>query len=194
MSVVLLGFLFSLVLATSVFAQSEGVFQRVFDILIRIFSLDYLDEERKLLAFLRGVIWIGVFTVLYTVINRLKGMFTGRTSTVLAGVIATLSVIGLPDRVIKSIAGGYSTLAGIVIVGILGISVWHLAYQVLPKLGIQGSLLSIGRIVALSFALFAIGFTSGLIADWVGILVPLVPGLFPRPGFSGRRNCSKVRL
>ena len=186
LSVVLFCFLLSLVFATPVFAQSgyaDGVFQRAFDILVGVFSLDFLDgDANKTYGFLRGIVWVGIFTVIYNLLKRVgKGMFTGGSSVVLAGVFATLSVIAIPNGVLEFLADGYSAVMAAVLISILAIFVLVVLYQVLPGLGISGVLLRGVRIAFLILLLFFLERASGFVSG--SFLV--VPVLLPRPGRRG---------
>ena len=193
-SVFLLCLLFSLVLAVPVFAQygsgyEDGVFQRAFDILVGVFSLDFLDgDAHKLYGFLRGIIWVAVFTVMYNVLKRFgKGLFTGGSSVVLGAVFATLSVIAIPNDLLEFLAEGYSAVMAAILIGALAVFVLVILYQVLPGLEIKGRLLIFIRIGLLIALLFFLERASGFIYDSFYVLVPLVPGLFPRSGRSGRQ-------
>ena len=176
--VVLLCFIFSIVLATSAFAQSgdESVFDRSFDILVSIFSLEFLQgDENRLYGFLRATVWIGVFTIMHALFGRVgTGMFTGSKSIILAGVIATMSVIAIPNKLLHFIAGSYSSFVSAVLIGILIIGMWHV-WMFLPRLGLQDRTLEIARWVLLLFLLIFIGWAANF--AFFPLFIPLVPWL-----------------
>ena len=201
LSVLLAGFMFSVVIATPVFAQygqgyEDSIFQRVFDILVGVFSLDFLDNDAsKLHGFLRGIVWVGIFTVIYNLLKRVgKGMFTGSSSVVLAAVFATLSVIAIPNGMLELLAGGYSAIMAGILISVIAIFVIVVLYQVLPGLGIKGRLLLGVRIAAIVLLLFFLERASSFISGNFYVLIPLVPGLLPGPKPSGRSRRSGVRL
>ena len=174
--VVLLCFIFSIVLATSAFAQSESVFQRSFDLFISIFSLEFLQgDENRLYGFLRATVWIGVFTIMHALFGRVgTGMFTGSKSIILAGVISTMSVIAIPDKLLHFIVGSYSSFASAVLIGILILGMWHV-WMILPRLGLQDKTLEIARWVLLLFILIFIGWAANF--AFFPLFIPLVPWL-----------------
>ena len=191
--VVLLCFIFSLALATSVFAYEDRVFQRVFDILSGVFSLGFLnDDAQKTYGFIRGIIWLGLFTVIYSVLKRAgTGLFAGNASLVLAGVISTISIISLPNSILDFVAVTYSGLIAAILVGIVVLSAWLLLYKMLPSYGIEGPALRVIRLVFLFFLLFIIEKATNIVPFFV--VIPLIPGLFPGSGFSGRRSRNSRR-
>lgn len=178
-----LSLIFVLLLATSVFAR-ENIFQRTMDTLLSIFSLDFLDnDEAKLGAFLRGIIWITVFIVIFNVVNKIGAgsargtMFNRGSAIVLAGVFATLTSIFLPPGFLIALGEGYSTVMAAILIGILAIFVLVITYQVLPGLGLTGRVLAAVRIAFLLVLLSLLDLITGYVTDNFSVVTPFIPSL-----------------
>lgn len=153
-------------------AARENIWKRTADTLISIAKLDFLNNDvEKLGAFMRIMVWIVVFTVVWTALRRLGGgaaagggtLFAGGASMAIAMVFATVGSIFISPELLIAIGEGYSTVVAAVLIGFLAIGVLVILYSVLPGMGLTGRMLAFTRILFLLLLFYILD----NISNWV---------------------------
>lgn len=197
-----IGVVLFLSLSATVAAQRENIWERTANTLISVAKLDFLDNDaEKLGAFVRILVWIVVFTVVWTALRRLgggagagAGMFTGGASIAIALVFATISTVFISPELLIGIGAGYSTLVAAVLIGFLAIGLLVILYNVLPSMGLQGRLLAFTRILFLVLLLYILdnisGFVEGKFTGGGGISSSLSITIFLPPSRNYAANAA----
>ncbi len=167
-------FTFMFIFMSASVAAKESIWKRTSDTLLNIAQLDFLDNDAdKLAAFMRIMIWIVVFTVVWTALKRLGGggapggprLFAGGAAVALGIVLATISTIFISPEFLIGIGEAYSTVTAAVLVGFLIIGILAILYGVLP--GVMpggGRLLAFTRIAFILIILFILDMFSGFVS------------------------------
>lgn len=168
-----IAFVMFLSFSAVVAAQRESIWKRTSNTLLSIASLDFLDNNaEKLGAFMRIMVWIVVFTVVWTALRRLGGgagagagtFFTGGASIALAMVFATVGSIFISPELLIGIGESYSTIVAGVLVAFLAIGVLVILYGVLPGMGLHGRMLALTRILFLVLLIYILDNISGWVS------------------------------
>ncbi len=160
---------FSLLFVQTVAAR-ENIFERTADTLLSIAKLDFLDNDTdKLAAFMRIMVWIVVFTVVWTALRRLGGgaaagggtLFAGGASMAIAMVFATVGSVFISPELLIGIGESYSTVVAAALVGFLAIGLLAFLYGGLPTMVPPGRILAITRLVFIILLLYILDNISG---------------------------------
>lgn len=153
-------------------AARENIWKRTADTLISIAKLDFLDNDAvKLAAFMRIMVWIVVFTVVWTALRRLGGgaaagggtLFAGGASMAIAIVFATVGSIFISPELLIGIGESYSTVVAAALVGFLAIGLLAFLYGGLPTMVPPGRILAITRFVFIILLLYILDHISGFV-------------------------------
>ena len=157
-------------LSATVAAQRENVWERTANTLISIAKLDFLDNDaEKLAGFMRIMVWIVVFTVVWTALRRVgggaagAGMFAGGASMAIAMVFATVGSIFISPELLIGIGESYSTVVAAALVGFLAIGLLAFLYGGLPTMVPPGRILAITRLVFIILLLYILDHISGFV-------------------------------
>ncbi|MBI2176462.1 hypothetical protein HYU40_03920 [Candidatus Woesearchaeota archaeon] len=159
-------------LSATVAAQRENFWKRTSDSLLSIAQLNFLDNDAaKLAGFMRIMVWIVVFTVVWTALRRLgggaagAGMFAGGASMAIAMVFATVGSIFISPQLLIGIGESYSTVVAAALVGFLAIGLLAFLYGGLPTMVPPGRILALTRLVFIILLLYILDHISGFVAD-----------------------------
>lgn len=159
-------------LSASVAAQRESIWERTADTMLSIAKLDFLDNDAaKLASFMRIMVWIVVFTVVWTALRRLGGgaaagggtLFAGGASMAIAMVFATVGSIFISPQLLIGIGESYSTVVAAALVGFLAIGLLAFLYGGLPTMVPPGRILAITRLVFIILLLYILDHISGFV-------------------------------
>lgn len=159
-------------LSATVAAQRENIWERTANTLISISKLDFLDNDAvKLAAFMRIMVWIVVFTVVWTALRRLGGgaaagggtLFAGGASMAIAMVFATVGSMFISPSLLIGIGESYSTVVAAALVGFLAIGLLAFLYGGLPTMVPPGRILAITRLVFIILLLYILDHISGFV-------------------------------
>ncbi|MBT4805346.1 hypothetical protein HON71_04185 [Candidatus Woesearchaeota archaeon] len=118
--------LMSLLLIPTALAEITDTLGNIWDkvLLIGDLSLLGLTDSFAVIAVTRILIWVLMFTVFFAVINAFSGKegkglgFLGKNhAVVVAGVIATIAAIFLPDQVLAATGAGWATAIALILIG-----------------------------------------------------------------------------
>lgn len=159
-------------LSASVAAQRESIWKRTADTMLSIAKLDFLDNDAtKLASFMRIMVWIVVFTVVWTALRRLGGgaaagggtLFTGGASMAIALVFATVGSIFISPQLLIGIGESYSTVVAAALVGFLAIGLLAFLYGGLPTMVPPGRILALTRLVFIILLIYILDHISGFV-------------------------------
>ena len=156
-------------LSATVAAQRENIWKRTSNTLLSIAQLNFLDNDAaKLASFMRIMVWIVVFTVVWTALRRLGGgagptMFTGGAAMAIAMVFATVGSIFISPDLLIGIGESYSTVVAAAMVGFLAIGLLAFLYGGLPTMVPPGRILAITRLVFIILLLYILDHISGFV-------------------------------
>ncbi len=164
-------FVMFLSFSATVAAQRESVWKRTSDSLLSIAQLDFLDNDAaKLASFMRIMVWIVVFTVVWTALKRLGGgaaaggtFFAGGASIAIAIVFATIGSIFISPDLLIGIGEAYSTVVAAAFVLILAIGILAFMYGGLPTMVPHGRVLAVTRIALIIILLYILDHISGFV-------------------------------
>ncbi len=153
-------------LARTVFAQS---FDGPLDVLVEIFSLDFLDADfdTRIAAVGRFLIWLIVFTIVYEILRKLpigKTTASNRASGVIAFAVAGITAIGIPNSVIVVIVTAYGGFLAWLLFVLLILIVLILNYRVITPNAFGNCLAHLMRFLNLLLLLWISSMISGTLA------------------------------
>lgn len=156
-------------LSATVAAQRESFLKRTSDSLLSIAQLNFLDNDAaKLASFMRIMVWIVVFTVVWTALRRLGGgaqgtFFASGASMAIAMVFATVGSIFISPDLLIGIGESYSTVVAAALVGFLAIGLLAFLYGGLPTMVPHGRILAITRLVFIILLWYILDNISGFV-------------------------------
>lgn len=158
-------------LSATVAAQRENFWKKTSNTLLSVAKLDFLDNDAaKLASFMRIMVWIVVFTVVWTALRRLGGgagagggMFAGGASMAIAMVFATVGSIFISPDLLIGIGESYSTVVAAALVGFLAIGLLAFLYGGLPTMVPPGRILALTRLVFIILLLYILDHISGFV-------------------------------
>jgi len=172
--------LVSLLLASC--APSPGPSEGIWETVLEIGSLGFLnigDAENNIVAFVRILLGVLIFALLYMGASAVPGLKEQRNIAITVSIIlAIISVIFIPASILVGIGSAYSTLFALVLLGAPIVAIF-LLYRTLNESSI---VLKLGLLIILLLILIAVKTTSeGYLTEdqriSLGALHPLVQGI-----------------
>jgi hypothetical protein len=170
-------------LSPVVFAVQQSILARAGNAVLDFATLKFLNNNQdKLAAFMRILVWILVFTVIYAVVGRLNntgGMagaggaafFTRSMGITLAAVIATISSVFISPEILLGLGEAYGTIVAAIFVGGFTLAVWWALYRFFPNnLHMEGRMLYFCRVIVLILLILILENITG----WVSNGFPLI--------------------
>lgn len=160
----------TLFLTSNVFAAVPGpaeTLRNVWNGILNIAKLDYFKDVRTLEAFFRLAIWIVIFTLFYEVLSRLNILSTRGRAAIVAFVLAAVTAIGIPGKILFVWSQTYAIAVMLVILGVIIVGGLYLVYYVIPG----NNRLEIGtRIILLLLLWYLTSVITSNFEDWISRL------------------------
>lgn len=153
---------FSLVLVPSALAFEStglGALDRVIEILAGIFSITVLGNEMVQIGFLRFLLFVALFAVMYKALNGVSRIFDAKTAKIVSLVFAIIGVFLMPTSWLLATGG---TITFVVSSLVFVLIFWGLSYVAVGVLK-KGWMLHIFGLVLLFLLLVMLGQWSAMV-------------------------------
>ena len=164
--------------------DDRNVFQRAFDMILGIFSLDFLKDEQgeiqgwAMFAFVKIILGIIVFAVLYNVALKVIPTTRKGIPLVVALGFALITTLFIPDGMIKYLIIAYTTVLVALLFGGLLLFVFVISWQYLPEY-LEGPALTIARILVVFLLIIILTVIISAFSVSDNIFFPFFPRFVP---------------
>jgi hypothetical protein len=138
---------------TSIDSSDDISAKGVWDDIISIGTLDFLDDEDAIFGFVRLMVALLVFAVLFEV-SALLG-FSKNIRIVIATILAILPAIFIPNTILAAIGGTYALVVSFILIGVPVLGGGYALYRI-PSTSRPLILLKISIILLLLWLLFIV--------------------------------------